>query len=83
MILQWYESDVRQDVAHARRLVVKIGSSSLTDEDGRVNPDRIDVIADALEARMDRGTDVIVVSSGAVACGMGTRALPAPYRLSH
>lgn len=66
-----HESDVRHDITHARRLVVKIGSSSLTDEDGKVNPDRIDVIADALEARMDRGTDVIVVSSGAVACGMG------------
>lgn len=66
-----HESDVRQDIAHARRLVVKIGSSSLTDENGKVNPDRIDVIADALEARMDRDTDVIVVSSGAVACGMG------------
>lgn len=66
-----HESDVRRDVAHARRLVVKIGSSSLTDDDGQVNPERIDTIADALEARMDRGTDVIVVSSGAVACGMG------------
>lgn len=66
-----HDSSVRADIAAARRLVVKIGSSSLTDDDGRVNPDRIDVIADALEARMDRGTDVIVVSSGAVACGMG------------
>lgn len=66
-----HESDVRRDIAHARRLVVKIGSSSLTDDDGRVNPDRIDIIADALEARMDKGTDLIVVSSGAVACGMG------------
>ncbi|RAV33009.1 glutamate 5-kinase [Corynebacterium heidelbergense] len=66
-----HSSTVRQDIARARRLVVKIGSSSLTDEDGLVNPDRIDIIADALEARMDRGTDLIVVSSGAVACGMG------------
>ena len=66
-----HESDVRQTVRTAKRVVVKIGSSSLTDETGRVSPDRIDVIADALEARMDRDTDVIVVSSGAVACGMG------------
>ncbi len=66
-----HASNVRESVAGARRLVVKIGSSSLTDDDGLVNPDRIDIIADALEARMDRGTDIIVVSSGAVACGMG------------
>lgn len=66
-----HHSDVRNDIAHARRLVVKIGSSSLTDENGLVDPSRIDTIADALEARMARGTDLIVVSSGAVACGMG------------
>lgn len=66
-----HDSDVRADIAHARRLVVKIGSSSLTDDDGRVDPNQIDMIADALEARMARDTDLIVVSSGAVACGMG------------
>lgn len=66
-----HESHFRQDIAQARRIVVKIGSSSLTDEDGRVDPARIDTIADALEARMARGSDVIVVSSGAIACGMG------------
>ena len=66
-----HDSDVRADIAHARRLVVKIGASSLTDDDGRVDPNQIDMIADALEARMARDTDLIVVSSGAVACGMG------------
>ena len=66
-----HDSDVRRDIARARRLVIKIGSSSLTDDDGRVDPSRIDTIADALEARMSRDTDLIVVSSGAVACGMG------------
>lgn len=66
-----HESRWREEIAGARRIVVKIGSSSLTDDEGRVDPKRIDTIADALEARMARGTDVIVVSSGAVACGMG------------
>ncbi len=66
-----HDSKFRDEIAAARRIVVKIGSSSLTDDDGRVDPRRIDIIADALEARMARGTDVVVVSSGAVACGMG------------
>ncbi len=66
-----HRSDVRTTIRTAKRVVVKIGSSSLTDDTGLVSPERIDVIADALEARMDRDTDVIVVSSGAVACGMG------------
>ncbi|PZP00975.1 MAG: glutamate 5-kinase, partial [Corynebacterium urealyticum] len=61
---------MRHRIANAKRLVVKIGSSSLTDESGRVDPARIDTIADALEARMADDTDLIVVSSGAVASGM-------------
>lgn len=64
-------SDVREHIAGAKRLVVKIGSSSLTGEDHLVDPARIDRIVDALQDRMVRGSDVIVVSSGAVAAGMG------------
>lgn len=64
-------SDVRALIAGAKRVVVKIGSSSLTGEDHLVDPARIDKIVDALQARMVRGSDVIVVSSGAVAAGMG------------
>ncbi|HJG46546.1 glutamate 5-kinase [Corynebacterium variabile] len=66
-----HRSTARRTIRDAKRVVVKIGSSSLTDETGSVSPERIDLIADALEARMDRGTDIIVVSSGSIACGMG------------
>lgn len=66
-----HRSAARRSIRDAKRVVVKIGSSSLTDETGRVSPAQIDLIADALEARMDRGTDIVVVSSGAIACGMG------------
>ncbi|MDN6439029.1 glutamate 5-kinase [Corynebacterium nuruki] len=72
-----HHSAARDDIRNAKRVVVKIGSSSLTDETGAVSPERIDLIADALEARMDRGADIIVVSSGSIACGM------APLGLSH
>ncbi|AGP30374.1 glutamate 5-kinase [Corynebacterium terpenotabidum] len=65
-----HHSPARRAIRDAKRVVVKIGSSSLTDESGHVSPERIDLIADALEARMDRGTDIIVVSSGSIACGM-------------
>lgn len=50
---------------------MKIGSSSLTGPNHTVDPERIDRLVDALEARMARGTTVVVVSSGAVAAGMG------------
>lgn len=62
---------MRQYLANAKRIVVKIGSSSLTNEAHTVDTSRLDEIVDALTARMGRDTDVIVVSSGAVAAGMG------------
>ena len=71
-----HESTVRERIADAKKIVVKIGSSSLTDDNGAVYPEAMDRICDALEARMARGSDVIVVSSGAVACGMKPLNLP-------
>lgn len=67
-----HESGMREVIANAKRIVVKIGSSSLTsDEDGHtVDPNRINTIVNALQARMEAGSDLIVVSSGAVAAGM-------------
>ena len=65
-----FESELRHEIAHAKRVVVKIGSSSLTDENFRVSQEKIDHIVDAVHARMGR-SDVIIVSSGAVAAGMG------------
>ncbi|WP_149029518.1 glutamate 5-kinase [Corynebacterium halotolerans] len=61
---------MRERIAGAKRVVVKLGSSSLTREDFTVDPNKINHIVDALQARMER-SDVIVVSSGAVAAGMG------------
>ncbi|MCQ9371290.1 glutamate 5-kinase [Corynebacterium sp. 35RC1] len=65
-----FASPIREVIAGAKRVVVKIGSSSLTDENFAVSQDAINNIVDALQARMARGSDVIVVSSGAVASGM-------------
>ncbi|QTH59326.1 glutamate 5-kinase [Corynebacterium hindlerae] len=66
-----HESELRQRIATARKVVVKIGSSSLTGPDFTVDVAKIDRIVDALQARMSRNSDIIVVSSGAIAAGMG------------
>ena len=51
--------------------VVKVGSSSLRGEDGRLDRAQVENLArQVLDAR-DVGTDVVLVSSGAVAAGMG------------
>ncbi len=63
-------SATRSRVAQARRIVVKIGSSALTSLVGGLDVERLDRLADAVETRMRAGTDVVVVSSGAIGAGI-------------
>ena len=69
------EADNRDDVAAARRVVVKVGSSSITN-DGRIDESRIAALAGALAGRVRAGSQVVLVSSGAIAAGL------APLRLA-
>ena len=54
---------MRQHVLDARRVVVKVGSSSVSGD----NAGQIDPLVDALAAAHARGTEVVLVSSGAIA----------------
>jgi glutamate 5-kinase len=63
-------SDVRTRIASARRLVVKVGSSSLTTREGGLDVDRLGALAEALSARRQAGTQIVLVSSGAIASGL-------------
>jgi glutamate 5-kinase len=60
----------REDLADARRIVVKIGSSSLTDERGRLDQARIDAVAEVAATLSERGTELVIVSSGAIAAAL-------------
>ena len=66
----------RSAVARARRLVVKVGSSSLTSPAGGLDAARLGTLVDAVAARrlgagQHGATQVVLVSSGAIAAGMG------------
>lgn len=61
----------RSDLAGARRVVVKVGSSSISGE----NAHKIEPIVEALAAAHARGTEIVLVSSGAIATGMPYLAL--------
>lgn len=61
---------VRASVAGAHRVVVKVGSSSLTDAKGRLDASRLKALVDVLAAVQASGRDVVLVSSGAIAAGM-------------
>jgi glutamate 5-kinase len=61
---------LRPAIAAATRVVVKVGSSSLTTAAGEIADDRITALAAALAARHGAGTQVVLVSSGAIASGL-------------
>jgi glutamate 5-kinase len=53
----------------ARRLVVKIGSALLVADSGEIRREWLEILADDVARCRDRGQEVIVVSSGAIAIG--------------
>lgn len=55
----------------SKRVVVKVGTSTLTYENGGVNFRRIDKLAQVLSDLHNSGKDVILVSSGAIGVGVG------------
>jgi glutamate 5-kinase len=57
--------------ARPRLAVVKIGSSSLRGPDGRLDPPQVEALAQEVVAAREAGTPIVLVSSGAVAAGMG------------
>ncbi|MFI1416448.1 glutamate 5-kinase [Streptomyces sp. NPDC020731] len=61
----------RQAVGEARRIVVKVGSSSLTTAAGGLDADRVDALVDVLARTRSGGErEVVLVSSGAIAAGL-------------
>ncbi len=63
-------------IADASPVVVKVGSSSLTTRRGGIDEDRIAALAGALAARVHGGSQVVLVSSGAIAAGLVPLGLP-------
>jgi glutamate 5-kinase len=66
----------RRDLRDARRLVVKVGSSSLTGAEGALDQTRLRALVDVIAARRSQGTQIVLVSSGAIAAGMTPLRLP-------
>ncbi len=53
-----------------RRVVLKIGTSVLLDEENRISSARAEDFARQIKTIKDQSVEVIIVSSGAVGCGM-------------
>jgi glutamate 5-kinase len=70
-------SDAMRDrIARAPRIVVKVGSSSLTSPGGGLDLERIDALVAQIAERRKAGHQVVLVSSGAIATGFPTLGLP-------
>jgi len=63
-------ADRRAQVVSARRVVVKVGSSSLTTAAGGIDPDRVRHLTEVLVAARADGAELVLVSSGAIAAGL-------------
>ncbi|MCV2491640.1 glutamate 5-kinase [Geodermatophilus sp. YIM 151500] len=61
---------VRPEIAAAARVVVKVGSSSLTTLPGGLDEERLRALVDVLAAVRAAGRQVVLVSSGAIAAGL-------------
>ncbi len=66
----------RAAISQAQRVVVKVGSSSLTTAQGGLDGDRVVALVDSLAKLRAAGRDVVLVSSGAIAAGLS------PLRMS-
>ncbi|MDF2612613.1 MAG: glutamate 5-kinase [Clostridia bacterium] len=61
---------MRDKIKKAKRIIVKIGTSSLTHENGKVNLDKMEKLSRVLTDINNSGKEVILVSSGAIGAGM-------------
>ncbi|WP_315113574.1 glutamate 5-kinase [Clostridium intestinale] len=59
----------RNIVKESKRIVVKVGTSTLTYDNGKINLKRIDKLAMVLADLRNQGKEVVLVSSGAIGVG--------------
>lgn len=71
---------MRKGTREQKTIVVKIGSSSLTEEGGALSEEKLEAHSDAILELRQGGHDVILVSSGAVAAGAEAMRLQARPR---
>ena len=61
--------DARKKLREAKRIVIKIGTSSLTHENGRIYYGKMERLARILSDLKNEGKEIVLVSSGAIGIG--------------
>ncbi|MEM3587468.1 MAG: glutamate-5-semialdehyde dehydrogenase [Candidatus Jordarchaeaceae archaeon] len=65
------KNDAYRDLSNVNRIVIKIGTSSLTDEKYRLDPRKVKRFTDEIMELRKKKKEVIVVTSGAIGAGIG------------
>lgn len=65
------EQSLRSSLQDTQRIVVKVGTSTLTHESGKMNLVRMERLSLAISELMNENREVVLVSSGAIGVGMG------------
>jgi glutamate 5-kinase len=61
----------RDAVGSTRRVVVKVGTSAITDPRGRLDGGRVETFVAEICELLEAGREIVVVTSGAIAAGLG------------
>jgi len=64
-------SPLRAKLADTRRVVIKVGTSTITYNNGRFNLTNLEFLCRSIANQMNQGREVILVSSGAIGVGVG------------
>src|SRR5579863_2467058 len=68
---QKFEAERERLLRTARRLVIKVGTATVTGAEGELCRERVEPIVHSIAALMKEGRQVVLVSSGAVGLGRG------------
>ena len=64
-------NELRESIVHAKRIVIKIGTSSITYKSGKINLKKMEELTRVISDLQNSGKEMVLVSSGAVGAGMG------------
>lgn len=65
------ERKMRENITKAKRIVIKIGTSSITYVNGNINLKKMEQLVRVIADLQNSGKEIVLVSSGAVGAGMG------------
>jgi glutamate 5-kinase len=66
------DTKISNTIKEARKIVIKFGSNTLADKDGKINAQFLEDFADQASALMKQGKQITIVSSGAQVAGLST-----------